>query len=81
VGWQRFNTTTGKPEVWNGTAWGSMGGGATGGGTDEIFYLNNQVITTNYTVASGKNAGTFGTVTINDGIVVTVSDGSVWSVV
>lgn len=81
VGWQRFNTTTGRPEVWNGTTWGSMGGGATGGGTDEIFYLNNQVVTTNYTVASGKNAGTFGAVTINDGVVVTVSDGSVWSIV
>jgi hypothetical protein len=55
--------------------------GATGGGTDQIFNLNGQTVTTNYTVPSGKNAVTAGTVTINTGVVVTVSTGSRWVVV
>jgi hypothetical protein len=61
--------------------WTSIGGGATGGGTDSIFNLNGQVITTSYTVPSGYNANTTGTVTINSGVVVTVSTGSRWVIV
>jgi hypothetical protein len=62
-------------------AWTSIGGGATGGGTDNIFNLNGQVITTSYTIPSGYNANTTGTVTINSGVVVTVSTGSRWVIV
>lgn len=57
------------------------GGGATGGGTNQIFFLNEQTVTFSYAVPSGKNAGTFGPVTINSGVTVTVPDGSVWTVV
>ena len=57
------------------------GGGATGGGTNQIFFENGQTISVNYTITSGKNAGTFGPVTINSGITVTVPTGSVWTVV
>jgi hypothetical protein len=53
----------------------------TGGGSNQAFYLNDITITTNYTIPTGKNAGTFGPVTIDTGIVVTVSSGSYWSVV
>ena len=53
----------------------------TGGGTDLAFYLNDITINTNYTIPTGKNAGTFGPVTVASGIVVTVSPGSYWSVV
>ena len=62
-------------------AWTSIGGGATGGGTDAIFNLNGQVITSSYTIPSGYNANTTGTVTINTGVVVTVSTGSRWVIV
>jgi hypothetical protein len=55
--------------------------GATGGGTDRVFYENDTVVTTAYTITSGKNAMTAGPVTINDGIAVTVPDGSTWTVV
>lgn len=55
--------------------------GATGGGTDRVFYENDQVVTTAYTITSGKNAMTAGPITINDGIAVTVPDGSTWTVV
>lgn len=53
----------------------------TGGANDHTFILNDQTVTADYTIASGKNAGTFGPVTINAGITVTVSSGSTWSVV
>lgn len=56
-------------------------GGATGGGTNQIFFQNDQTVTVNYTITSGKNAGTFGPITIDSGITVTVPTGSVWTVV
>lgn len=57
------------------------GGGATGGGSDQIFYQNGQTVTTNYTITTSNNAGTFGPVSINSGVTVTVPTGSVWTVV
>jgi len=57
------------------------GGGASGGGSDQIFFENDQTVTANYTIPTGKNAGTFGPVSINSGIAVTVPTGSVWTVV
>jgi len=77
----RFNSTLTAFEGYNGTAWSPVGGGATGGGTDAVFYENAQVITTNYTITTGKNAMTAGPVTINSGISVTVPSGSAWTVV
>ena len=81
AGYLRFNTTTSAFEGYNGTAWGSIGGGATGGGTDSIFYLNGQTVATNYSIPSGNNAGSFGPVTVNTGVTVTVPSGSYWSIV
>jgi hypothetical protein len=80
AGMIRYNTTLGQFQGY-GTAWGSIGGGATGGGSDQVFNLNDQTVTTNYTVPSGKNASTAGTITINTGVVVTVSTGSRWVIV
>ena len=54
---------------------------ASGGSTDEVFWLNDQTITTSYTVPSGKNAGTFGPVAVASGAVVTVKSGDTWTVV
>ena len=45
------------------------------------FFVNDQTVVSDYTIASGKNAGTFGPVTVNTGVTVTVSSGSVWTVV
>ena len=77
----RFNSTLGKPEIYNGTVWGSVGGGATGGGSDAVFTENDQTVTTNYTITTNKNAGTFGPVSVNSSITVTVPSGSTWSIV
>jgi hypothetical protein len=80
AGYIRYNSTTGSFEGYT-TAWGSIGGGATGAGGDQIFYQNGQTVTTDYTITAGQNAGTFGPVTINAGVTVTVPSGSVWSIV
>jgi len=53
----------------------------TGGSPDRIFYENQITVTANYTITTNYNAGTFGPVTINSGVVVTVPSGSVWTIV
>jgi hypothetical protein len=57
------------------------GGGASGAGGDQIFFLNDLTVTTSYAIPTGKNSGTFGPVTIDSGVTVTVPSGSVWSIV
>lgn len=42
---------------------------------------NSSTITENVTVTTGNNAGSFGPVTISDGVTVTVPSGSVWTIV
>lgn len=81
AGMFRLNLTLGKFEGYKNGAWGSVGGGATGGGTDEIFHENGQTVSEDYTIPVGKNAGTFGPIAVANGKTVTVSDGSVWSIV
>ena len=76
----RFNSDVNKPEVYNGTSWGSVGGGATGGGSDEVFVQNSQAVTSNYTIPVGKNASAVGPITVPNGVSITVSSGSRWVV-
>jgi hypothetical protein len=81
AGMLRFNTTKTAFEGYNGTSWGNIGGGATGGGTDQIFWNNGQTVTTNYTIPSNQNSGTFGPITIDSAATVTVPSTSTWTVV
>ena len=76
----RYNTTTSQFEGYQGGAWGQLGGGATGGGGDEVFVENSRVVTTNYTIPVGKSAESVGPITINSGVTVTVSSGERWVV-
>ena len=78
TGFLRFNTTVSKPEVYNGTTWGSVGGGATGAGGDEVFVENGQEVTADYTITTNKNAMSAGPITVNSGVSVTVPTGSRW---
>ena len=55
--------------------------GATGGGADEVFYENDQTVTTNYTITNGKNAMAAGPITINSGVTVTVGSGETLTIV
>lgn len=81
AGMFRYNTSLAQYEGHNGSAWGKVGGGATGGGSDDIFIENGQTVNTNYTITSGKNALSAGAITIASGITVTVPSGSVWTIV
>ena len=64
------------------------GGGAQGGGavqsnpayTDQIFYVNGTNVQTNVTIPTGDNAGSFGPITVNVGVTVTVPPGSYWTI-
>lgn len=52
---------------------------ATGG--SGVIKLNPNVLSTSYTIPSGFNGMSAGPVTIADGVVVTIPDGSAWSIV
>lgn len=45
------------------------------------LFVNSQTVSADYTIPSGSNAISAGPVTVNSGITVTVSSGSVWTVV
>ena len=77
----RYNTTTGQFEGYTSTDWGSIGGGATGGGNDTVFFLNSNTVTANYTITSGYNALSAGPITINATVTVNISNGANWVVV
>lgn len=78
-----YNTTLNRMEIYStaAVAWVPVGAGATGGGSDQIFWENGQTVTTNYTITDGKNAMSAGPITINSGVTVTVGDGEVWTIV
>ena len=77
-GEMRYNTTTNQFEGYQGGAWGQLGGGATGGGGDEVFVENARVVTVNYTLSTGKSAESVGPVTINSGVTVTIPSDERW---
>ncbi len=62
-------------------SWAAAGAGAAGGGSDNIFWENDQTVTQDYTITNGQNAGSFGPITIQSGVTVTVGSGETWTVV
>ncbi len=74
----RFNSTLGSAEIYNGSAFAAVGGGAgaTGAGGDEVFFESDTNVTTSYTLTSGKNAHTVSPI-INSGVTVTVPSGAI----
>lgn len=72
----RYNSTLNTFEGYRNGNWGSIGSGATGGLSDQVFYENDKTITSSYTITKGKNAMTTGPIKIADGAVVTVPDDS-----
>jgi hypothetical protein len=59
-------------------AWSQIGGGATGGGSDQVFVENTTVVTTSYALPLGKNASSVGPITINSGKTVTIPSSQRW---
>jgi hypothetical protein len=58
-----------------------LGGGATGGGSDQVFVENGQNVTANYTIPGTKNAMSTGPITIDSGVTVTISSGARYVVI
>lgn len=63
-----------QPPIWDAI-------GAAGGGDDKIFWENDTVVSSSYSLSPGKNAVTAGTVLILPGTVVTVDSNQSWVVV
>jgi hypothetical protein len=74
----RYNSTNSKFEGYSAGAWSSIGGGATGGGADQVFVENGVIVTTNYTLTTGYNAESVGPITINSGVAVSIPSGQRW---
>jgi len=59
--------------------------GATGGGSDKVILENGTALTSDYTIGTTFgatcNAGSFGPITINAGVTLTIPSGSVYTVV
>tara|TARA_Y100000004_G_scaffold165155_1_gene195825 strand:- start:791 stop:1396 length:606 start_codon:yes stop_codon:yes gene_type:complete len=72
----RYNTTLSQYEGYSGSAWGALGGGATGGGGDQWVVETDQTVTTDYTLTANKH-GTTVSPTINSGVTVTVPSGAI----
>jgi hypothetical protein len=72
----RYNTTLTRYEGYSGSAWGALGGGATGGSGDQWVVETDQTVTTDYTLTANKH-GTTVSPTINSGVTVTVPSGAI----
>jgi hypothetical protein len=77
TGQLRFNTDATSFEGYNGTEWGSIGGGA----TSDAIYENSATIAENITIATGRNGMSTGPITVNSGVTVTVSSGARYVVI
>jgi hypothetical protein len=78
AGMIRYNTTEASFEGYAAGAWGSIGGGATGAGGDQVFYENELTVTASYTLTTNRNAMSTGPITIDSGVTVTVPTGQRW---
>lgn len=72
-------TTNGSGQA---PSWQKGAAGAQGGGLlNAVFFENDQHVTDSYTITAGKNAGSFGPITIDEGVTVTIPNDSVWTIV
>ena len=78
AGYFRWNTTTGGAEIYDGSAWGLVGGGNT---TGKAMWEHSYTVAEDYEITSGNNAVTTGPITINTGYSVTVPTGSTWAII
>jgi hypothetical protein len=65
-GMMRYNSSLNRFEGYSAAGWGTLGGGATGGGTNQVFYENNKTITASYTIGTDNNAMSTGPLTTGD---------------
>jgi hypothetical protein len=78
AGEMRYNTDYSQFEGYSNGVWGQLGGGATGGGNDQVFVENGVTVTQNYTLTTNKNAESVGPITISATKTVTIPSGQRW---
>ena len=79
AGFIRFNSTDGSFEGYDGSAWGAIGGGASGGNGEATVFENEITISEDYTLTSTYNGVSAGPLTVTGTI--TVPSGSTWVIV
>jgi hypothetical protein len=77
AGYLRFNSDATSFEGYDGSEWGSIGGGA----TSDAIYENSAIIAENITIATGRNGMSTGPISVAGGITVTVSSGARYVVI
>ena len=79
TGMIRFNDDSDEFEGYDGSAWGSIGGGSNI--TPFGLFENAKLISADYTITTNNNALSGGPIEVATGVNVTVPSGSVWTVV
>jgi hypothetical protein len=77
AGYLRFNSDATSFEGYDGSEWGSIGGGA----TSDAIYENSATIAENITIATGRNGMSTGPISVAGGVTVTVSSGARYVVI
>ena len=70
---------SGQELTYNGSGW--VNSTVSGNTTTNGLYEHANSITSNYSISSGNNAMTAGTISIASGVTVTVPSGSTWAIV
>ena len=77
AGYLRFNSDATSFEGYDGSEWGSIGGGA----TSDAIYENSATIAEDITIATGRNGMSTGPISVAGGVTVTVSSGARYVVI
>lgn len=77
----RYNSDLSQYEGYGSVGWAPIGGAAKGGPNSQVFFENDISVVSDYTITTSKNAMSAGPITINNGVTITVPNGSVWTVV
>ena len=74
----RFNSQTTEAEIFNGTIFTAVAGGAgaTGGGNDQWVFESDQTVTQNYEITANKHAHSVSP-TINNSVTITIPSGAI----
>ena len=74
----RFNSTTTEAEIFNGSIFTAVAGGAgaTGGGNDQWVFESDQTVTQNYEITANKHAHSVSP-TINNSVTITIPSGAI----
>ena len=74
-------TASSSTALYGDNTWKTVVTSPVGGGTEKIFYENEQSVDVDYSITANNNAMSAGIVTVASGVTVTLSGSSVWTIV